>query len=172
LQKWILAAWSGCLNSSTYIVLYGWNVISLVGVNTDTSETQVSCAKYWSLTVPEYNKHFLHLAHSSWMFLFITNWTHGYHFLIRLVDPTLWELILVHIHVLTSKCTVFILMKDWTMKICCWILYLFARVMNSDLRMKRSEQAELSHGAVLNTLSVTDIRYCTFCSWYVCVFVF
>jgi hypothetical protein len=29
------------------------------------------------------------------------------------------------------------------------MVYLFARVMNSDLRMKKSEQAELSHAALL-----------------------
>jgi hypothetical protein len=127
--------------------------------------------KYCSLTVHEYDKHFLH-AHSSWLFLFIINWTRDYNFLTRFSG---------HNFVGTHSCTYlcanlqmqcFFLMKDWTMKIFCWIVYLFARVMNSDLRLKRSEQAELSHGAVLNTLSVTHKTYCTFCLWYVCIFVF
>jgi hypothetical protein len=47
----------------------------------------------------------------------------------------------------------FFLTKDLNVKKAhCWIIFLTARIMNSDLKIKRSEQAEFSHATALITL--------------------
>jgi hypothetical protein len=138
-----------CVPELLHIHYFMWvNVNSHMSVNAGPSKTPVACAKYlsnqrhWSLTMHEYITHFLHIVHSSFgMFLFVTSWIHYPWPIWQAVHATLWELV-VFTGEPTRALSVSFLMKHFTLKTHCRIQYLILGVTNSDMKVKRSEQAE------------------------------